>query len=31
MMQFALLLVLVLVLLSIIVQEGVGGARETAR
>jgi hypothetical protein len=31
MMQFALLLVLVLVLLSIIAQEGVGGARETAR
>ncbi len=31
MMQFVLLLVLVLVLLSIIAQEGVGGARETAR
>jgi hypothetical protein len=31
MMQFALLLVLVLVLLSLIAQEGVGGARETAR
>ena len=29
-MQFALLLVLVLVLLSLIAQEGVGGARETA-
>jgi len=29
MMQFALLLLLVLVLLSIIAREGVGGARET--
>lgn len=28
-MQFALLLVLVLVLLSLIAQEGVGGARKT--
>jgi hypothetical protein len=31
MMQFTLLLALVLVLLSIIAQDGVGGARETAR
>lgn len=31
MMQFALLLVIVLVLLSILAREGVGGARETAR
>jgi hypothetical protein len=31
MMQFALLLVLVLVLLSITARDGVGGARETAR
>ena len=31
MMQFALLLVLVLVLLSIIAREGVNGARETAK
>jgi hypothetical protein len=30
-MQLALLLVLVLVLLSLIAREGVGGARETAR
>ncbi len=30
-MPFALLLVLVLVLLSLIAQEGVGGARETMR
>jgi hypothetical protein len=31
MMQFALLLVVVLVLLSIIAREGVSGARETAQ
>jgi hypothetical protein len=31
MMQFTLLLALVLVLLSIIARDGVGGARETAR